>query len=130
MKANCELCGQLIQSRHIPGMEPEDVELFKSYDSLAAQMWLHISNSHRNQTEEGIVMQQRAAKMYAMNWAVIAPELEQARRHYREQMLLRMASTTEFHGDRQAGGAAAVASSGADSSDASNVKKSSRNVSN
>ena len=136
MKATCQLCGQLIASRHIPGLETQDVELFKAYDSMAAQMWLHISNSHQNQTQEGIMVQQRAAKMYAMTWAD-APELDEIRRQYRAEMLMRMATSTEWEGDRaltipaQAIGAAEPALAGADpSGDASKSKKSSRNASN
>jgi hypothetical protein len=133
MKATCQLCGQLIVSKHVPGLDTADVEEFRAYDSLSAQMWWHISNCHKNQTEEGILVQQRAAKMYAMTWAD-APDLDELRRRYRAEMLMRMATSTEWEGDRTThAGALAAAPAAADpeaSGDASKSKKSSRNASN
>jgi hypothetical protein len=130
MKAICILCGQHVTSKHMPGLLPAETEELLTYDSLSAQMWLHISNSHPSQMQEGILNQQRAAKMYAMNWAT-APELDELQRRYRAGLLIRMTITTEFKGIRQAEAAAPGAEPDADpSGDASKSKKSSRNASN
>lgn len=130
MKVTCGLCGQIVVSKHLIGLLPAETEEQLQYDSLSAQMWLHISNSHPNQMQEGILNQQRAAKMYAMNWTQPAPELEELQRRYRATLLMRMTVATEYQGDRQADALAPAGAAADPSGDESKSKKSSRNASN
>jgi len=79
MTAKCQLCQALIESNFAaPPTEDAEgrqrMELIE-YDRLSAYMWLHISEQHPDQTQEGILCQQRAAKLYAMNWADVDSEL-------------------------------------------------------
>ncbi len=96
----CQLCGVTVIGRlqaELHGMDPESEKgKIADYDALAAIMWKHISDFHPDQMGEGIMQQRRAAKMYAMNWATIAPELEPIRVHHRQQLLMSMTITTKF----------------------------------
>ena len=131
MKATCQLCGEAVHGRDIAelmGKDPATLEgQVLDYDALSAHMWLHISERHPNQMEEGIMQQRRAAKMYAMNWATIPGELEPVRQQHRANLLIGLTVTTQFAGDQAAAPAAGSAES---PGDGSNEKKSVRNTSN
>lgn len=133
MTAVCELCGKTVTGpavAELQGMNPVSPEgRMIDYDALSSHMWLHISESHVNQTMEGILQQRRAAKMYAMNWARVPDELNEIRRQHRAQLIMGLSVTTQFAGDQAAGGSSA-SDNPSDAGDGSNVKKSSRNVSN
>jgi len=81
--ALCQLCGVTVIGKpqaELHDIDPEsDNGKIANYDALAALMWKHISDFHPDQTAEGIMQQRRAAKMYAMNWATIDPELDEVR---------------------------------------------------
>lgn len=125
---SCQLCG--FQLFGPPQAETHGIEAGSEqgkvidYDALASHMWKHISDRHPEQMNEGIMQQRRAAKMYAMNWANIAAELEPVRVQHRAQLLMALTVTTQFEA------APAVASSPSSEGAGSNEKKSERNVSN
>jgi hypothetical protein len=123
MQARCQLCGTVIHGG-VFNIEDETGQLM-AYDSLSAHMWLHVSDHHRLQMEEGMMAQRRAAKMYAMNWADHTDEMIAVKQAWRKHMLLAMTVTTR-HEDQvpQAQPASDAAADG------SNEKKSARNTSN
>lgn len=134
MTAKCDLCKDTIIGRpqaEIHGIEPATERgKIVDYDALAAQMWLHISESHPDQMAEGIMTQRRAAKMYAMNWANIAPELETVRQQHRQQLLIAMTVTSRQTVQEVAEALPAASSDSESSGNGSNEKKSDKNVSN
>jgi hypothetical protein len=98
MTASCQLCGKLIEGKFIPA--PGDpMGQLQAYDSLSAHMWAHISDDHRPQMEEGMLVQRRAAKMYAMNWADHTEEMIGVKQEWRQHMLIAMSVTTRAEGD-------------------------------
>lgn len=131
MTARCQLCGAVIESRYVaePILSEWDRELsrFQEYDQLSAHMWLHISDHHPNQTEQGILCQRRAAKMYAMNWATTDPELDPLKLAWRQTLILRMTITTMT--ENQADAAVSEGDSSSSDGSGSNEKKSVRKVS-
>ena len=114
MKATCQLCGVeveginpeliatmraadgLVTNSSLLQVPPDRFVALIEYDSLSAHMWLHISDHHRDQTEEGILCQRRAAKMYAMNWATVedTPAMAELKTQWRSEMLIKLATTT------------------------------------
>jgi hypothetical protein len=121
MKARCQLCGDVIESKFIPRDPNDRNEMLMAYDSLSAHMWLHISDTHRPQMEEGMLTQRRAAKMYAMNWADHTDEMTALKQEWRQHMLIAMSVTTR---------AATAEDQAAGSIDGSNAKNEARNASN
>lgn len=126
MKALCQLCGatveagpgaaSLLETIQAPDTEPatrHQLELIV-YDRLSAFMWLHISEHHQHQTEEGTLCQQRAAKMYAMNWADASADpgtdIQRLQRDWRAQMVLKLSTTTRYDDPAEPPAAAAVSS--------------------
>lgn len=114
MNARCQLCGDVIESQYTP-VDPTDArEMLMAYDSLSAHMWLHISDHHRSQMEEGMLVQRRAAKMYAMNWADHTEAMIPVKQEWRQHMLIAMTVTSrredETPATDQAAGNAAVGS--------------------
>lgn len=93
MTARCQLCGVTVTGRYVRKEESER-ELLMEYDSLSAHMWIHIFDNHRDQMAEGIVNQQRAAKMYAMNWADHTDTMVLIKQEWRKAMLIGMSVTT------------------------------------
>jgi hypothetical protein len=141
MTAVCQLCGATVHGKPVAethGVDPASPDgQMLDYDTLSAYMWLHISENHPNQVEEGIMQQRRAAKMYAMNWATIPGALEATRRQHRANLIIALSVTTQFAGDNTtapdqdaAAGAAGSASEPVASSGGTNEKKSFRNASN
>jgi hypothetical protein len=151
MTAVCQLCKATVQGPAVAEANRVDPfsedGVYLDYDALSAYMWVHITDFHPNQVEEGIMQQRRAAKMYAMNWANIAPELESVRQRHRATLLVGLTVTTEFRGDNTSttqvadgpgkgeslilhSPAGVSGSSSASSGDGSNEKKSVRNASN
>lgn len=128
MNCMCQLCGVTVIGRpqaEMHGIDPDSEQgKIADYDALGAFMWKHISDFHPDQMGEGIMQQRRAAKMYAMNWATVAPELEPIRVSHRQQLLIALTVTTQF------AGAPAPSSTSDDSPAGSKEKKSLRNVSN
>jgi hypothetical protein len=117
ISAQCELCSQRIDADFITGgsFQPGDgVAWAIAYDQLALKMWFHISEVHPLQMQEGMRAQQRAAKMYAMNWAKIDPKFEQLRKQYRAELLIAMTVTTKIE-PAQATAPGAAGSGGAGS---------------
>lgn len=128
MTARCQLCGEVIQGRYVENATPtaltpeqEEQQKLWAYDSLSASFWLHISDNHREQMEEGMLVQRRAAKLYAMNWADHADEMIPVKQQWRQHMLIAMSVTTRRVGDAPPDQAATP--------EASNAKKSERNAS-
>lgn len=119
MTAKCQLCGVTVSSRYVP-KDTTVREQLMEYDNLSAHMWIHISDFHRDQMAEGIVNQQRAAKMYAMNWADHTETMVLIKQEWRQHMLIGMSVTTRAAtAEDQATGSAA----------ASNEKNAERNKS-
>ena len=126
MKTRCQLCGDLIESQYIPVDQTDERGMLMAYDSLSAVMWLHISDSHRDQMEEGMLVQRRAAKMYAMNWADHTDAMIGIKQEWRQHMLIAMTVTTRAEGDVPSDDQAAAAGGAA----GSNEKNEERNRSN
>lgn len=130
MTAACQLCGVTIigpSRASIHQLEPDSPEgMVVDYDALAAHMWKHLSDFHPDQMHEGIMVQHRAAKMYAMNWATVPGELESVRIQHRQTLLLSLTVTTQF----QTAAPDPSGSSDPDSPEGSKEKKLSRKVSN
>jgi hypothetical protein len=93
MTARCQLCGVTITGRYV-AKDATERELLMEYDNLSAHMWIHISDFHRDQMAEGITQQQRAAKMYAMNWADHTETMILIKQEWRKHMLIGMTVTT------------------------------------
>jgi len=136
MTARCQLCSVTVLSNYAP-MDPEDDrEKLIEYDRLSAYMWLHISENHPMQVQEGILVQQRAAKMYAMNWADTEPAQlltvsgEDVKRLWRSNLLMAMSVTTRAEdapADQAAGEAEAPGPSPSPSSSATSSIEKERN---
>jgi len=105
MKATCQLCKAIViapPNAEIRGIDPESQQgRLIDMDALSAIMWLHISQTHPNQTGEGIIHQQRAAKLYAMRWATLEPQHEETSKALRAQLVIGLSVVSEFRGDRQ-----------------------------
>jgi hypothetical protein len=97
----CQLCGALIEGKYFPA-DGSPQQLLRAYDSLSAHMWLHISDHHREQMEEGMLVQRRAAKMYAMNWADHSEAMIPIKQDWRQHMLIAMSVTTRREDDMPA----------------------------
>jgi hypothetical protein len=124
MSTRCQLCGTIVQG-NVFSVDTEQGRLM-AYDSLATYMWFHISDHHGDQMQEGMLVQRRAAKMYAMNWADHSDEMIPVKQAWRQHMLLAMSVTTRREDqvpaeDQPSSDAAALGS---------NEKKSPRNTSN
>lgn len=101
MTAKCQLCGVTVEGRYVAADETEESMLME-YDNLSAHMWLHISDHHPEQVIEGILCQQRAAKLYAMNWADHTQTMIAVKVEWRTRMLARMTVTTRRESDTPA----------------------------
>jgi hypothetical protein len=154
MTAKCQLCNATIQGHYIERDDMADPEFMpcgcprsipghregcayqvRAYDDLSQRMWMHIGDNHRMQLDEGMLVQRRAAKLYAMNWATTNADLDQARVQWRTTLLMSLSVTTRHEGDpaAQFANQAAATPSEAEASDppdGSNVKKSERKLSN
>jgi hypothetical protein len=121
--ACCQLCGVTVTGRYV-AKDATERELLMEYDNLSAHMWIHISDFHRDQCAEGMVQQQRAAKMYAMNWADHTETMVMVKQEWRKHMLIGMSVTSRaMTAQELADQAAAVA-------DGSNEKNEARKASN
>lgn len=129
MTAKCQLCGVTVTGRYVAREDTEDSvrELLMEYDNLSAHMWIHISDNHRDQMAEGIVQQQRAAKMYAMNWADHTETMVLIKQEWRKQMLIGMTVTSRAATPEERAAAQAQA---AEAAAGSNEKNEARNRSN
>jgi len=107
--ATCELCEARIEAEEqiVTTTDAAAREIGRhvlmAYDKLATKMWLHIMQHHPLQSQEGMLAQVRAAKMYAMNWAKIDPSLDHLRKQYRAELIIAMSVTTRVE-DQAAGG--------------------------
>ena len=124
MTAKCQLCGVTVSSRYIP-TETTVSEQLREYDNLSAHMWIHISDFHRDQMSEGMLNQQRAAKMYAMNWADHTETMVLIKQEWRQHMLIAMTVTTRAQTPEEV-----AADQAAGSTAGSNEKNEVRNTSN
>lgn len=133
MTARCQLCDAVVVSHFEPELilsVDQQMAQLQEYDQLSAHMWLHISDRHPQQTEEGILCQRRAAKMYAMNWATTDAELGPVKVQWRQALLLKLTVTTQFTGGNAQADAATDSPDSSSDGFGSNEKKSVRKVSN
>jgi len=135
MTAICELCGVAVTGAYLAEDPDSTIQRQWEYDSLAAHMWLHITDYHPEQVEQGILCQRRAAKLYVINWARTPAELEPVRQEWRAALLVMMVTTARRNDQRPAAGApftdlvaggGVSSSTGAPTLEASKVKNESR----
>lgn len=126
MTGKCQLCGVTVTGRYV-AKEASERELLMEYDNLSAHMWIHISDNHPDQMAEGIIQQQRAAKMYAMNWADHTETMILIKQEWRKQLLIGMSVTTRAATPEERTAAAQDAAAAAAGS---NEKNEARNRSN
>lgn len=129
MTGACKLCGRQVDApseafiRNLDPTSPEGLRI--DLDVFAAYMWLHISQNHPSQTNEGVDHQRRAAKLYALRWAAIAAELRPVETQLRSEMVMGLAVITAFAADPDQYSPGTPDSDGS----GSNVKKSDKNSS-
>lgn len=130
MTATCELCGVTVMGKYV-AIDPDDTRQRQAeYDNLAAHMWLHICDFHREHMEGGILCQRRAAKLYAMRWALTGAELVPVEREWRATLLVMMVTTARYEGQAPAAGAPLGLAGGAVSTGASSESAPSASASN